>query len=54
MMRQLEYVQVFYAFHFDSPPKNEHETRTRFLPRSLDSRNVEMNDYTTGKQSVMT
>ena len=33
-MRQLEYVQILYAFHFDSLPKNEHETRARFLPRS--------------------
>jgi hypothetical protein len=35
-MCQLEYIQVFYAFHFDSLPKNEHETRARFLPRSLE------------------
>ena len=35
-MRQIEYIQVLYAFHFDSLPKNEHETRARFLPRSLE------------------
>jgi hypothetical protein len=35
-MRQLKDIQVFYAFHFDSLPKNEHETRARFLPRSLE------------------
>src|SRR6266481_2860155 len=35
-MCQLEYIQVLYAFHFDSLPKNEHETRTRFLSRSLE------------------
>jgi hypothetical protein len=28
--------QILYAFHFDSSPKNEHETRARFLPRSLE------------------
>src|SRR5262245_10783991 len=35
-MRQLEDIQILYAFHFDSLPKNEHGTRTRFLPRSLE------------------
>src|SRR5262249_44285300 len=30
-MRQLEYIQLLYAFHFDSLPKNEHETRARFF-----------------------
>ena len=28
-MRQLEYVQILYALHFDSLQKNEHGTRTR-------------------------
>ena len=41
-MRQLEYIQILYAFHFDSLPKNEHETRARFLPRSLEFLKVEM------------
>ena len=35
-MRQLKDVQILYAFHFDSLPKNEHETRARLLPRSLE------------------
>jgi hypothetical protein len=35
-MRQLEYVQILYAFKLDSLPKNEHETRTRLLSRSLE------------------
>ncbi len=35
-MRQLEYIQILYTFHFDSLPKNEHETRARFLPRALE------------------
>jgi hypothetical protein len=35
-MCQLKDVQLLYAFHFDSLPKNEHETRARFLPRSLE------------------
>jgi hypothetical protein len=35
-MRQLEYIQVLYAFHFHFLPKNEHDTRARFLPRSLE------------------
>jgi len=26
-MRQLEDIEILYAFHFDSLPKNEHETR---------------------------
>jgi hypothetical protein len=45
-MREFEYVQILYAFHFDSLPKNEHETRSRFLPRSLEfskRRNVKPN-----------
>src|SRR5438093_2187306 len=35
-MCQLEYIQILYAFHFDSLPKNEHETRARLLSRSLE------------------
>jgi hypothetical protein len=35
-MSQLKDIQILYAFHFDSLPKNEHETRARFLPRSLE------------------
>ena len=38
-MRQFEYIQILYAFHFDSLPKNGHETRARFLPRSLEFSN---------------
>src|SRR5262245_7465403 len=30
-MRQLEYIQLLYAFHFHFLPKNEHETRPRFF-----------------------
>ena len=44
-MRQLEDIQILYAFHVDSLPKNEHETRTRFLPRSLEFPNIEMTGY---------
>src|SRR4029077_10618436 len=43
-MRQLKDIQILYAFHFDSLPKNEHETRARFLPRSLEFSN-RRNDY---------
>src|SRR5215831_19371722 len=35
-MRQFEYVQILYAFHFDSLQRTEHGTRTRFLPRSME------------------
>jgi hypothetical protein len=35
-MRQLKDIEILYAFHFDSLLKNEHETRARFLPRSLE------------------
>jgi len=35
-MRQLEDIQILYAFHFDSLPNSEQETRARFLPRSLE------------------
>jgi len=28
-MRQLKDIEIFYAFHFASLPKNEHESRTR-------------------------
>jgi hypothetical protein len=36
LVRQLKDIQILHAFHFDSLPKNEHETRARFLPRSLE------------------
>jgi hypothetical protein len=36
VLRGLKDIQILYAFHFDSLPKNEHETRTRFLSRSLE------------------
>gem|GEM_PF-6965744 len=35
-MRQFEDIEIFYAFHFAFLPKNEHETRARLLPRSLE------------------
>jgi hypothetical protein len=35
-MRQPEDIQILYAFHFDSLPNSEQETRARFLPRSLE------------------
>ena len=35
MMRQLKHIQIFYAFHFDSLPKNEHETRARLFITSF-------------------
>jgi hypothetical protein len=41
-MCQLKDIQILYAIHFDSLPKNDHETRAGFLPRSLEFRNVEM------------
>jgi hypothetical protein len=28
---QLEDIEILYEFHFDSLPKNEHETRTRLI-----------------------
>src|SRR5215510_10329775 len=43
-MRQLKYIQLLYAFHFDFLLKNEHETRARFLPRSLEFSKC-CNDY---------
>src|SRR5439155_21818180 len=36
MMRKLKDIEILYAFHFHSLPKNEHETRARFLSRSLE------------------
>ncbi len=35
-MRKLKDIEILYAFHFHSLPKNEHETRARFLSRSLE------------------
>ena len=35
-MRQLKDIQILYAFHIDPLPRNEHDTRARFLPRSLE------------------
>jgi hypothetical protein len=37
-MRQLKDIQILYAFHFDSLPKNEHVTRTR--PSRLSSTDI--------------
>src|SRR5215813_6228467 len=39
-MRQLEYIQLLYAFHFHFLPKNEHETRPRFFRVCLCSRDA--------------
>ena len=36
VLRGLKDIQILYAFHFDSLPKNERETRARFLSRSLE------------------
>jgi hypothetical protein len=36
VLRGLKDIQILYAFHFDSLPKNERETRTWFLSRSLE------------------
>jgi hypothetical protein len=41
-MRQLEYVQVLYAFHFDSLPKNGHEHEHGSYHVPWNSRNIEM------------
>ena len=39
-MRQLKDIQILYAIHFDSLPKNDHKTRARFLlhiPTQIDT-----------------
>ena len=43
-MRQLEYVQVLYAFHFDSLPKNGHEHEHGSYHVPWNSRNVELSE----------
>ena len=41
-MRQLKYVQILYAFHFDSLPKNGHEHEHGSYHVPWNSRNLEM------------
>jgi hypothetical protein len=41
-MCQLEYIQIFYAFHFDALPKNEHEHEHGSYHVPWNSRNIEM------------
>ena len=43
MMRQFEYIEILYAFHVDSLPKNEHEHEHGSYHVPWNSRNVEMN-----------
>jgi hypothetical protein len=53
-MCQLENVKVFDALHmlFLRTSDHEHETRARFLPRSWNSRNVEMKPVVATRPSV--
>src|SRR5262249_46195593 len=52
LMRQLEYVQILYAFHFDSLPRTstKHEHGSYDVP--WNSRNIEMSDLISCVSSV--
>ena len=45
MMRQLKHIQIFYAFHVDSLPKNGHEHEHGSYHVPWNSRNVEVTNF---------